>query len=123
MKASYNPMFFQPSKDSDEASTCIALGSQDTKLSVWLSNAKRPTFVGHKLFQQSVLDLAWTPDGHRLLACSSDGTVAILQFEAKELGVPLKQVPHPLLCKMNAMHSEDDSQPHYRDCNAAAHLA
>ncbi|CAL8463095.1 g2629 [Coccomyxa elongata] len=91
VKASYNPMFFQPSKDSDEAATCIALGSQDTKLSVWLSNAKRPTFVGHKLFQQSVLDLAWTPDGQRLLACSSDGTVAILHFEAKELGVPLEQ--------------------------------
>ncbi|BDA47922.1 Protein HIRA [Coccomyxa sp. Obi] len=91
VKASFNPMFLKPDENSDEAATCIALGSQDTKLSVWLSNAKRPTFVGHKLFQQSVLDLAWTPDGYSLLACSSDGTVAILQFEAKELGVPLKQ--------------------------------
>lgn len=113
MKASYNPMFLKPDKDSDEAATCIALGSQDTKLSVWLSNAKRPTFVGHKLFQQSVLDLAWTPDGYRLLACSSDGTVAILQFEAKELGVPLKQVPHLLLYQIYVLQTVVDLPPHF----------
>ncbi len=70
----------------------MALGSQDTKLSIWLSSAKRPTFVAQKLFLQSVVDLSWTPDGYCLLACSSDGTVAALQFEAKDLGVPLKQV-------------------------------
>ena len=97
VKACYNPKIMRSVGGADEA-TCIALGSQDTKLTVWLSNSKRPTFVAHKLFKQSVVDLAWTPDGYSLLACSTDGTLAVLQFEPKELGVPLNQVQWLFLC-------------------------
>jgi protein HIRA/HIR1 len=91
VKTCYNPLIFRAGTGED-AATCVALGSQDTKLTVWLSYSKRPVVVGSKLFRQSVVDAAWTPDGYCLLACSTDGTVAVLQFEQKELGVPLDQV-------------------------------
>lgn len=99
MRACYNPRLFRapggaaPGEGTPPAAaTCVALGSQDTKLTVWLSHDKRPLLVGSKLFAQSVVDLAWTPDGTRLLACSSDGTVGLLAFEAAELGEPFSQV-------------------------------
>ncbi len=98
MRACYNPRMFRAPGGAGAAegtppaaATCVALGSQDTKLSVWLSHDKRPLLVGSKLFKQSVVDLAWTPDGARLLACSSDGTVGLLAFEAAELGEPFTQ--------------------------------
>lgn len=109
MKACYNPRIMGSGEGADEA-TCIALGSQDTKLSVWLSSSKRPTFIGHKLFAQSVVDLTWTPDGYSLLACSTDGTVAVLRFEAKELGVPLKQVWYSF-CEVTGAMLYDECPP------------
>ena len=32
--------------------------------------------------------MAWTPDGMTILACSGDGTIALLMFSEKELGKP-----------------------------------
>eukprot|EP00887_Chlorella_sp_A99_P002134 scaffold21.g2134.t1 len=64
----------------------FALGSQDHNVSVWVSTSARPMVVGKKLFKSQVVDIAWTPDGYGLLACSSDGTVAVMQFEESELG-------------------------------------
>ena len=75
--------------------TCMALGSQDSKVTVWLSNCQRPLLVASKLFKQSVVDLAWTPDGYTLLACSTDGTIGVLRFEPRELGTALAQVRAP----------------------------
>ncbi len=34
---------------------------------------------------QGVVDLAWAPDGLTLLATSTDGTIAVLQFTADDL--------------------------------------
>ena len=47
------------------------------------------------LCRHSVSDIAWAPDGMRLLACSGDGTVAVLHFDTSELGMPLTQVQLP----------------------------
>ena len=69
----------------------MALGSQDSKVTVWLSNAQRPLVVASRMFKQSVVDLAWTPDGYTLLACSTDGTIGVLQFEPHELGAAMSQ--------------------------------
>ena len=44
------------------------------------------------LCRHAVTDMAWTPDGMTLLACSGDGTIALLMFSEKELGTPLSQV-------------------------------
>ncbi|XP_034840349.1 protein HIRA [Maniola hyperantus] len=68
---------------------CAAVGSRDRALSIWLTSLKRPLVVVHELFSDSVLDLSWSSDGLNLLACSSDGTVACIQFTNKEIGTPL----------------------------------
>ncbi|XP_041977561.1 protein HIRA homolog [Aricia agestis] len=68
---------------------CAAVGSRDRALSIWLTSLKRPLVVVHDLFADSVLDLSWSSDGLNLLACSSDGTVACIQFTNKEIGTPL----------------------------------
>lgn len=82
--ARFNPKLFY--KNTEEVTTCIALGSQDSKLTVWLLHKERPIFIATKFFDRSVNDLAWTPDGYTLLASSMDGTVAQFSFEESELG-------------------------------------
>ncbi|XP_050678614.1 protein HIRA homolog isoform X2 [Leptidea sinapis] len=68
---------------------CAAVGSRDRALSIWLTSLKRPLVVIYNLFSDSVLDLSWSADGLNLLACSSDGTVACIQFTNEEIGTPL----------------------------------
>ena len=82
--ARFNPKMFY--KNAEEVSHCIALGSQDSKLSVWLLHKERPIFIASKFFERSVVDLAWTPDGYTLLASSMDGSVAQFSFDESELG-------------------------------------
>jgi len=65
---------------------CIAVGSRDRSISVWLTSQPRPLIVAHDLFESSVLDISWSSDGYRLLACSQDGTVAAMIFTPSELG-------------------------------------
>ena len=86
---------------------CLAIGSRDRSMSVWLTSLKRPLFVIHDVFESSILDLAWSKDGLVLLACSMDGSVAAVVLDEKELGnaqhfiidkiIPPKQV----LCQMS----------------------
>ena len=53
---------------------------------MWCTSSARSLAATQQLFSHSVLDLAWCPNGYRLFACSYDGTVALLSFEANELG-------------------------------------
>lgn len=82
--ARFNPKLFY--KNTEEVTTCIAVGSQDSKLTVWLLHKERPIFIATKFFDRSVNDLAWTPDGYTLVASSMDGTVAQFSFDESELG-------------------------------------
>lgn len=68
---------------------CLAIGSRDRSLSVWLTSLKRPLFVIHDVFESSILDLAWSKDGLVLLACSMDGSIAAVVLSEKELGTPM----------------------------------
>ena len=70
---------------------CLAVGSRDRSLSVWMTALQRPLVVIHELFNDSILDLSWGPDKCILMACSGDGTVACLQFSENELGNPLSE--------------------------------
>lgn len=65
---------------------CIAIGSRDRSLSVWLTSLKRPLFVIHDVFESSILDLAWSKDGLVLMACSMDGSIAAVVLNEEELG-------------------------------------
>ncbi|CAG8518877.1 1932_t:CDS:10 [Acaulospora colombiana] len=87
----FNPVLFMiPESDDADApaklgSVC-AVGSQDHTISVWVTRNARPLFVCQKPFAHTVLDLAWSPDGTHLYACSYDGTVVVLQFNLNEFG-------------------------------------
>ena len=100
--ASFNPHLFRPApKDEKDpaagegpAYTCVALGSQDNKVTVWLSQSSRPVLIARAFFSRSVVDLTWSPCGSTLFAASIDGTVAYFHFAEGELGarVPEQEV-------------------------------
>ncbi|CAI2173761.1 11228_t:CDS:10 [Funneliformis geosporum] len=100
---SFNPVIFMipESDDADPESpeaasvgSVCAVGSQDHSISVWVTRNARPLFVCQKPFDHSVLDLAWSPDGTHLYACSYDGTVVVLQFLNNEFGTRLSMEEH-----------------------------
>ncbi|KAL6779506.1 HIRA1 [Auxenochlorella protothecoides x Auxenochlorella symbiontica] len=72
--------------DADALAPVFAIGSQDRRATVWTAGADRPIFCASRFFNAQVLDLAWTSSGYGLLASSTDGTVAIFQFDCDELG-------------------------------------
>ena len=65
-------------------------------IAVWHTNFLKLTGTSDSLHlqccRQTVSDLAWTPDGTSLLVSSSDSTMAMLRFEAAEIGEALTQV-------------------------------
>ncbi|XP_067932195.1 protein HIRA-like [Watersipora subatra] len=68
---------------------CCAVGSRDSSCSIWLTSLRRPLVVLHDLFNNSVIDLAWNCKGTQLFMCSSDGTVAFVEFTKEEIGTAL----------------------------------
>ncbi|VDL82093.1 unnamed protein product [Nippostrongylus brasiliensis] len=68
--------------------TCVAIGSRDKSLSVWvLPRVKRPVVVLQRLFKHSVTDMSWR--GTDLVVSSQDGSIKYLSFREKELGTML----------------------------------
>ncbi|XP_061396892.1 protein HIRA homolog [Musca vetustissima] len=80
-----------PKSQKPQQYCCLAVGSRDRSLSVWMTALQRPLVVIHELFNDSILDLSWGPEKYILMACSGDGTVACLQFSENELGTPLSE--------------------------------
>ncbi|EDW49387.1 GM17533 [Drosophila sechellia] len=65
---------------------CLAVGSRDRSLSVWMTALQRPMVVIHELFNASILDLTWGPQECLLMACMWMGSIACLKFTEEELG-------------------------------------
>ncbi|TPX42942.1 hypothetical protein SeMB42_g04932 [Synchytrium endobioticum] len=94
--ASFNPILFQVAATTDPRSPKIpsgvcAVGGQDTTLSVWWTAKPRSAVATCDAATQAIVDLAWSPDGLKLYACSMDGTVTVMSFTEDELGVPVPQ--------------------------------
>ena len=83
----FNPHLFTKGEEVNHG--CIAVGSRDRSLSIWLTSLKRPLVVVHELFKDSILDLAWSKDGYTLMACSLDSSCAYVSLSDKELGTSL----------------------------------
>ena len=87
---SFNPHLFFNDRSSKESNHgCIAVGSRDRSLSIWLTSLKRPLVVTHDMFVDSIIDIAWSCDGYELMVASTDGSLGYLSFSQKELGVRL----------------------------------
>ncbi|CAO3615348.1 unnamed protein product [Cunninghamella blakesleeana] len=74
-------------KSKEVLANVCALGGQDWGVSIWITRRTRPLCVAKNVFENIVYDLAWTPDGQNLFACSQDGTVVCIQLQ-DELNKP-----------------------------------
>lgn len=59
----------------------VALGADDRSISIWRTTDQRPLLVAKEAFDRQILDLSWSFNGHHVWACSSDGSICVLDFE------------------------------------------
>ncbi|KAJ7138434.1 histone transcription regulator 1 [Mycena crocata] len=87
--ASYNPHIFlrNPSLPVLTSNICsvVALGADDRSVSIWQTKSARPLIVAKEVFERQIMDLNWSWDGLTLYAVSSDGTLAVFNFDPEEL--------------------------------------
>ncbi|KAI0938409.1 hypothetical protein AcV5_000100 [Taiwanofungus camphoratus] len=87
--AAYNPHIFlrDPSLPVIASNICsvVALGADDRAVSVWQTKSARPLIVAKEVFERQIMDLSWSQDGLTLYAVSSDGTMAVFNFDSDEL--------------------------------------
>ena len=57
-------------------------------ISIWLTDQDRPIVVFDTIVDRDTLDMSWSSDGLCLYVCSSEGQVAVIEFEMKELATP-----------------------------------
>ena len=62
----------------------VALGADDRSISIWRTIDVRPLVVVKEAFDRQILDLSWSADGKSVWACSSDGSIAVLDFSEPE---------------------------------------
>ncbi|CAK7209738.1 HIR complex subunit [Sporothrix curviconia] len=74
------------SREAESLVTVIASAGQDKTLSIWNTNTSRPLVILQDIASKAISDLAWTPDGQTVFACSLDGSIVVAKFEAGELG-------------------------------------
>ncbi|KAF5366743.1 hypothetical protein D9758_006545 [Tetrapyrgos nigripes] len=104
--ASYNPHIFlrNPSAPVATSNICsvVALGADDRSVSVWQTKSARPLIVAKEVFERQIMDLSWSWDGMTLYAASSDGTIAVFNFEPDEMeGIAPHSVQEQYLSKFN----------------------
>ncbi|KAJ3893605.1 histone transcription regulator 1 [Lentinula edodes] len=102
--AAYNPHIFlrNPSAPVATSNICsvVALGADDRSISVWQTKSARPLIVAKEVFDRQIMDLSWSWDGMTLYAASSDGTIAVFDFEQDELeGIAPHSVQEQYLSK------------------------
>ncbi|RKP23997.1 WD40-repeat-containing domain protein, partial [Syncephalis pseudoplumigaleata] len=91
----FNPRLFRLSATDEDAvasspiGALCAIGSQDRTISFWITSRPRSLMVAHDIFNQGVLDMAWSADGRVVYACSLDGSVTVIQLGEHEVGTPL----------------------------------
>lgn len=73
--------------------TVIATAGQDKTLAIWNTSHPRPLLVALNAAEKAITDIAWSPDGNKLFACSLDGTILVALFDEGELGwvIPMEE--------------------------------
>ncbi|GAM28763.1 hypothetical protein SAMD00019534_119390 [Acytostelium subglobosum LB1] len=83
--ARYSPVIFTMGKKHTPY-CCIVLAGLDNTITMWSSATPRPVMVTRTLFEQSIQDISWAPDGHSMICCSTDGTVGFIEMTPEEIG-------------------------------------
>jgi protein HIRA/HIR1 len=103
----FNPVLFSR-PDTEDVLTVIACAGKDRVLSIWNTTRSRPITTVADVAEQSISDLAWTPDGMGLFICSVDGSITLLRFEEAEFGtVQGPEVNESVLSKYGAGRQGD----------------
>ncbi|KAM6492560.1 histone transcription regulator 1 [Amanita muscaria] len=102
--ASYNPHIFlrDPTQPVITSNICsvVALGADDRSISIWQTKSARPLIVAKEVFDRQIMDLSWSWDGLTLYTASSDGSIAVFNFDPEELeGITPHSVQHQYLTK------------------------
>lgn len=102
--AAYNPHIFLRNTAEPVATynicSVVALGADDRSVSVWQTKSARPLIVAKEVFDRQIMDLSWSWDGMTLYAASSDGTIAVFNFDPGELeGISPHSVQQQYLTK------------------------
>ncbi|KAF5383088.1 hypothetical protein D9615_005075 [Tricholomella constricta] len=102
--AAYNPHIFLRNMNAPVATSnicsVVALGADDRSVSVWQTKSARPLIVAKEVFERQIMDLSWSWDGLTLYAASSDGTLAVFNFDPDELeGIAPHSVQEQYLTK------------------------
>ncbi|KAJ3385328.1 hypothetical protein HDU92_003115 [Lobulomyces angularis] len=110
--ALFNPSLFRlpltlKEKSKEPLSAICAVGSQDTGVSIWWTSIAKSPLSAMNLFQHSILDLAWSPNGFNLFCCSYDGTVKVIKFSEKDLGSPVSQDEKIQILKEHGLQAKD----------------
>ncbi|KAG6899851.1 hypothetical protein C0993_006195 [Termitomyces sp. T159_Od127] len=102
--AAYNPHIFLRNMN-EKVSTSnicsvVALGADDRSVSIWQTKSARPLIVAKEVFERQIMDLSWSWDGLTLYAASSDGTIAVFNFDPEEMeGIAPHSVQEQYLTK------------------------
>ena len=85
----FNPRLFKSSinENKEFKEMVCAVAGQDGQVSLWSSSQTTPLLVLQDLFEHSVMDLAWSPDGSILVAVSYDGAAVAIKIKPIELGL------------------------------------
>eukprot|EP00884_Botryococcus_braunii_P023583 jgi/Botrbrau1/9909/Bobra.0012s0010.2 len=92
------------------AATCIAISGQDKRITVWLSALQRPICAVKGAFKQGPVDISWAPCGRTFLACSPDGTVAVVQLTPQELEFA-ELLPDEMDKRLEQLYGDMKSRP------------
>ncbi|KDE03708.1 hypothetical protein MVLG_05839 [Microbotryum lychnidis-dioicae p1A1 Lamole] len=86
--SAFNPHVFlrDPKLPAESNNFCsvLALCARST-LSLWITSKSEPIIVFEEIFERDILDLSWSKDGKQLWACSSEGHVAVFEFDLDEI--------------------------------------
>ncbi|KAH3685512.1 hypothetical protein WICPIJ_003516 [Wickerhamomyces pijperi] len=88
--AAFSPVLYEIQKDGETTlSTVLATAGHDRSLVIWNNMLAKPVAVFEEIHYKAITDLCWGPLGKVLFISSLDGTISVIEFEDKELGVPV----------------------------------
>lgn len=85
----FNPRLFSNTHVIDRKEMICAVASQDGQVSIWSSSRTAPLLVLQELFEHSVMDLSWTPDGKILVAVSYDGAAVAIRVNPTDFDLAI----------------------------------
>lgn len=88
--ASFSPVLYEIKMDNEvQLSTVLATAGHDRNLVIWNNTLAKPIAVFEEMHYKAITDLCWSPLGNVLFISSLDGTISVIEFEDKELGIPV----------------------------------